>query len=133
MKSILYVGATLMIGASVYGFVDYNQANRKKEFSAMYQEEKTPPVVAEEEIVNNPAIKHAVSKEDVKTSNNETEKKEVVAVADNSTKKKVVVKKAKKKKKLDHRIFSRAPLKDEELRLPEPVKTETKKIEDKEQ
>ena len=40
MKSILYVGATLMIGASIYGFVDYKQNMNKKEFKEMYGEEK---------------------------------------------------------------------------------------------
>ena len=45
MKSILYVGATLMIGASIYGFVDYKQTSHKKEFTSMYAEEKaTEPV-----------------------------------------------------------------------------------------
>jgi len=36
MKSILYVGATLMIGASIYGFVDYSKTRNKKEFKNMY-------------------------------------------------------------------------------------------------
>ena len=45
MKSILYVGATLMIGTSIYGFVDYKQTSHKKEFTSMYAEEKaTEPV-----------------------------------------------------------------------------------------
>ena len=38
MKSILYVGATLMIGASIYGFVEYKQTSQKKEFTSMYAE-----------------------------------------------------------------------------------------------
>jgi hypothetical protein len=38
MKSILYVGATLMIGASIYGFVDYKQTSQKKEFKEQYLE-----------------------------------------------------------------------------------------------
>ena len=33
MKSILYVGATLMIGASIYGFVDYKKTSRNNEFT----------------------------------------------------------------------------------------------------
>lgn len=49
MKSILYVGATLMIGASIYGFVDYKQTRNKKEFKEMYQEEKAITPV---EIIN---------------------------------------------------------------------------------
>jgi len=46
MKSILYVGATLMIGASICGFVDYKQTSQKKEFKDMYVESTTEPVVA---------------------------------------------------------------------------------------
>lgn len=40
MKSMLYVGATLMIGASIYGFVDYKQTHNKKAFREMYASEK---------------------------------------------------------------------------------------------
>lgn len=40
MKSVLYVGASLMIGASIYGFVDYKQTSQQKEFTSMYVEEK---------------------------------------------------------------------------------------------
>jgi hypothetical protein len=41
MKSILYVGATLMVGASIYGFVNYEQTSKKKEFTNMYKETET--------------------------------------------------------------------------------------------
>jgi len=40
MKSILYVGASLMVAASIYGFVDLNQSSNKKEFKTMYTEKK---------------------------------------------------------------------------------------------
>ena len=65
MKSMLYVGATLMIGASIYGFVDYKQTHQKKAFQDMYKEEKkavavTPAeektVIAEEKI-STPVVK----------------------------------------------------------------------------
>jgi hypothetical protein len=128
MKSILYVGATLMIGASIYGFVDYKKTSQQKEFSSMYDEEKKAPPVVEEEILTEPVNKdladkkQAVSKEDVSLT------KETKLATTEVKKSKPVVKK-KKKKKLDHRIFSRAPLRDEELILPEPVKpAEEKKI-----
>ena len=66
MKSILYVGATLMIGASIYGFVDYKQTKGKKEFKEMYAEEKeTAPVVA---IADNKTIEPVVKK-DASTNN----------------------------------------------------------------
>jgi hypothetical protein len=50
MKSILYVGATLMIGASIYGFVDYNKTSRNREFRDMY--EPGNPVIAKETAVS---------------------------------------------------------------------------------
>ena len=70
MKSILYVGATLMIGASIYGFVDYKQTSQKKEFTDMYAEEKiTEPVVVVDvaaadvtEKKSEPAKKNAATK-----------------------------------------------------------------------
>jgi len=48
MKSILYAGATLMIGASIYGFVDYKKTQHKKEFTGMYESgtKKEPAIVA---------------------------------------------------------------------------------------
>ena len=52
MKSILYVGATLMIGASIYGFVDYKQTQGKKEFKEMYAEEKEPVIMDEEKVTD---------------------------------------------------------------------------------
>lgn len=53
MKSILYVGVTLMIGASIFGFVDYNKSRNNKEFNNMYAE-KAPadPVISPENKVN---------------------------------------------------------------------------------
>lgn len=52
MKSILYVGATLMIGASIYGFADYKKTSRKSEFRKMYDEKEVVVVPdATEEIV----------------------------------------------------------------------------------
>ena len=55
MKSILYVGATLMIGASIYGFVDYEKTKNKKEFTDMYKEaEVTEPVIVSDRKLTNP-------------------------------------------------------------------------------
>jgi len=48
MRSVLYVIAALMIGASIYGFIDYSRTNNSKEFAAMYDEkETTGPVITE--------------------------------------------------------------------------------------
>ncbi len=56
MKSILYVGATLMIGASIYGFVDYEKTKNKKEFTDMYKEaEVTAPVIVSDSKITSPA------------------------------------------------------------------------------
>jgi hypothetical protein len=47
MKSILYAGATLMIGAAIYGFVDYKKTSHSKEFTKMYHTGETSgPAVA---------------------------------------------------------------------------------------
>lgn len=52
MKAILYAGAVLMTGASIYGFIDYKKTSRNKEFTNMYKTEEnntavkeSPPVV----------------------------------------------------------------------------------------
>ena len=65
MKSILYVGATLMIGASIYGFVDYKQTQNKKEFKKMFVEEKekVPAVVADNKLTGSTVKKEAESPE----------------------------------------------------------------------
>lgn len=60
MKSILYVGATLMIGAGIYGFVDYKQTRNKKEFKEMYGEEKAKTPV---EIVSSKTTEPLIKKE----------------------------------------------------------------------
>lgn len=75
MKSILYVGATLMIGASIYGFVDYKQTQGKKEFKEMYAEEKAP-VVIDEKKVTGPEL---VVKEEPATIQNVDKNKKIVA------------------------------------------------------
>lgn len=152
MKSILYVGATLMIGASIYGFVDYKQTHGKKEFKEMYtadvskapvvraaETKITEPVEKKEIVVTNKktATKKQVStkkaketgikgitaisddmKVDSKTIPDITEPAVEVKVADNpNTEKKVV----KKKKRLNSKLFSRAPIREEEF-VAEPIK-----------
>jgi hypothetical protein len=55
MKLLLLIGATLMTGAGIYGFVDYKKKEQIKAFKALYKEEK--PVVQQPtpEIVTSPA------------------------------------------------------------------------------
>lgn len=64
MKSFLYAGAALMIGASIYGFVDYKNTSHKKEFNAMYAEKKAAkPIVVTEEKVTTPIVEEKTEPE----------------------------------------------------------------------
>jgi hypothetical protein len=127
MKSVLYVGATLMIGASIYGFVDYRKTSHKKEFNNMYKEkEVTEPAKAiDEKTVVSVDKKEATVKEE----------KTVATPAKKETKK--VAKK--KKRKLDTKLFSRGALderyiKEEKILIEsEKEKTDAVKTEKKEQ
>lgn len=161
MKSILYAGAALMIGASIYGFVDYKKTSREKEFTGMYAEEKVKaPVVATANEKSEPAVnkgvvtkkkvavakKAAVKKEDVavapvksiaddeRLSTSETKKIEEIPATVIPAKESITVKKA-KRKKLNTKLFSRAPLREEmelEKVLLVPAKAEVKKADKKE-
>jgi len=112
MKSVLYVAAILMIGASIYGFVDYNKTKGSKEFATMYDEkERTDLVIAEEPKPASDVV--PVSKkeqpETVKEENLKTSKEN-----EKSTVKKPIAK-LKKKRKINYKSFSRAPLREEEV------------------
>jgi hypothetical protein len=103
MKSIFYIGATLMIGAGIYGFVDYKKATHNREFNSLYEEKETAaskefskeaPVLIKENLV-------------MKTASSATvlpKKEEIKPVARTATKRSNL----KKKKKLDYKSFSRA-------------------------
>ncbi|HEX7902277.1 MAG TPA: hypothetical protein VF487_00260 [Chitinophagaceae bacterium] len=134
MKSILYVGITLMLGASIYGFVDYNQTNHRKEFKEMYEPAKMEAPVVEEKKLPVTDERAGIMESKKISAEIETKKGESVAVSV-SSKEKQPVKKT-KKKKLDYREFSRAPLREfqvVEMKAEEPVKVEKKKAEIKEQ
>ena len=160
MKSILYVGATLMIGASIYGFVDYKNSSHKNEFTKMYesQEEKIPVVREEKKAtVEMPVIvtrkevtkKSPVKKETFTPAKSgakefitlvETDIKIDTSVKNHELKENNSVKKIKtaKSKKLNHKLFSRGSLEDryveKTLKLEEPrVKSEKSKTENKKQ
>ena len=158
MKSILYVGATLMIGASIYGFVDYKQTQGKKEFKEMYTADvsKTPVEITADTKITEPVEKKEIVVANKKTSTKkqantkkakETKIKGITAIAEDvrissknipdltepvadvtvsdnpNTEKKVV----KKKKRLNSKLFSRAPIREEELIIEKPeVKTKEK-------
>jgi hypothetical protein len=118
MKSILYVAATLMIGASIYGFVDYKKTNQHKEFKAMYDE---------------PEVKEAVASEEKKTAEvaapKTVSKKEQGVIAKNEPSKEPA-KKIKKKRTINYESFSRAPLRE---KVEVVVIPEVKEAKDKEQ
>ena len=150
MKTILYVGATLMIGASIYGFVDYKKTSRSKEFTKMYDSKETEPVITNDkikEVVTKPEIK----KEKIEASKKGlTKKNEVVeekttkiemkpmetiiaekVATDRQLKENSAVsnEKPETKKRFSTKLFSRAPLEEKyiskELKL-EPIKEGSK-------
>ena len=102
MKSILYVAAALMIGASIYGFVDYSKTNRHKEFKSMYDEnEITQPVKTKEGKQPFVIQPETISKKEIIETKSEQPVKQAV-------------KKKKKKRMIDVESFSRAPLRERE-------------------
>jgi hypothetical protein len=156
MKSMLYAGAALMIGASIYGFVDYRQTHNKKEFKEMYAEKKaSAPVtvvagkektaVLEKKAATNekPAVsrKKAAAKKEIIDPIKPIAKEDKMAVEKKNLHEEPVVTKepAKessaiktvKKKKVRKEFFSRGRMPEEEIET-EPVKKETKKTESKE-
>ncbi|MES1197913.1 MAG: hypothetical protein ABUL41_01395 [Chitinophagaceae bacterium] len=131
MKSILFIGATLMIGATIYGFVDYKKTSHSKEFRNLYEKEKVnDPVVISEKSTNSLANKEAVAKEKATEEKREMDKKEEELNILPSDKK--ITPSRSHTKKLNYKSFSRAPLdrryldkelNTEELRKSEPAKT----------
>ena len=108
MKSILYAGAALMIGASIYGFVDYKKTSQKKEFTSMYQPDKikeqvTTPAKKEESTV----AKNGIPISPVEKTNLENVTGNKTTVKETSP---VVKQKITRKKRINARLFSRAAL-----------------------
>ena len=120
MKSILYVAAALMIGASIYGFVDYSKTSRHKEFTNMYNETEEPEPTKEEVMTDD--IIPAVKREQTKVVEKEAVKEEAKAELKEAIN--TIVKKFKKKRTIDYESFSRAPLREEVVA--EPVIKEVK-------
>ena len=137
MKSILYAGAALMIGASIYGFIDYRQTSHKKEFTNMYTEKETKPVVAAPAGNYQPKKEtNTVLKLETVKNNKKAEKIQNKEMLIDEAEKYAAEKKEeniskKSKRKLNTKLFSRAPLREEIEELPAPVKTDSRKIESK--
>jgi hypothetical protein len=127
-----------MIGASIYGFVDYRKTSHNKKFTTMYEakdvvepveviaSEKKEAIVkkestnAEKKMVTNNVVSDVLIKKDVEKS-----------VVNNKA-----IKKLKKKKKFSTKLFSRGGLDDRYIEPKEKMivpKLEVKKTEDKEQ
>jgi hypothetical protein len=138
MKSMLYVGATLMIGASIYGFVDYKKTSHAKEFTMMYEDPQPVPAVVNDSKVE--PVKKAISSsvepsKKVKTKKEgeepvvsktsieiepvETIETEPISITTPEAKEMASVEKYKKakKKRLGIKSFSRAALREE----PDPL------------
>ena len=107
MKAILYTGAALMIGASVYGFVDYRQTQHKKEFINLYKATGS----SEETAGNLAEKKTAIISGNEKTATTERE---------GLTKKAPVAAKKKKKRRVEVEFFSRGGLEDRPV-VPPPA------------
>jgi hypothetical protein len=122
MKSILYVGAALMIGASIYGFADYKKTSEKKEFKTMYAE----PVAADEEedIITKTVTNPVDVKKTTAITNTQTSEKKIVNKK--TTAKKKTKKKGSKEKIFKARFFSRGAL-DERYIEPIKPKADTEK------
>jgi hypothetical protein len=150
-----------MIGASIYGFVDYKQTSQKKEFSNMYVEGKSEePVVVvpadekKELVVSNKVTaptknrvtkKNAVKEEEVIAPIKPIAEDEKVAVTERKeigessvdikvAKDNNIEKKISKKRKFSTKLFSRGALDERyvEPKKADKVKTNSKKTEDRE-
>jgi hypothetical protein len=103
MKTMLYIGAALMIGASIYGFVDYEKARHKKEFNNLYKETEVKQPVTD---VKNDKMQGIIEKT--------APEKKSTALNENKTApaEKKEMKKAKKKRKVKREFFGRGGLGD---------------------
>lgn len=111
MKPLLLIGAALMVGAGIYGFVDYKKANLKKEFQTLYREREDPTM--DVQMPTPPAIDSVPT--DVPVYGVKNGKVVVEKPAPTSEKPP-----KKKNKRLYAKEFSRAALEKEEVRLPAP-------------
>ncbi|MFC0774564.1 hypothetical protein [Terrimonas alba] len=113
MKPVLYVGAALMIGASVYGFVDYKKASRSASFQKMYEEKKQTPVVTPAQQVKPDKQEETIAKKE-RTKPEASNKKTSAPL--------LKTRKATATKKIHYKEFSRAPLREDQEITP-PAKS----------
>jgi hypothetical protein len=122
MKPLLYFAASLMIGASIYGFVDYSDARQSREFKAMYHEEEDPDAVEIKKIESTETERSLVRKEGITSKVEPALKEEIVPAVLKKAKK--ASKKINRKKKINYKSFSRAPLREENPEYDPELKTE---------
>ena len=127
MKAILYIGATLMVGASIYGFIDYKKSSHDKNFRNLYDSKEQVAVPTKEKELNSAKEEPAKPVAEVKVK--PLQEPSVSKVTSNK------LNVEKKKKTINYKQFSRARI--EEKILKEEGKPEERKgspkIEKKEQ
>jgi hypothetical protein len=106
MKPVLYVGAMLMVGATIYGFADYKKTSDTKEFKKMYSEVEEGTAATTDE--SNPVFINAAAKTIAATAPVPPPPAAIVPEENLPAK---AVKKS-KRKKLNYKEFSRAPLRE---------------------
>ena len=115
MKPILYLSAALMIGASIYGFVDYKKTTRNADFKALYDKKEIIVSETPTEKENTGKMTELPGTTEVAAPVKNMEKEKPIS-------KKTITKKTapsalknsnlKKQKKLNTKLFSRAPLRE---------------------
>jgi hypothetical protein len=113
-----------MIGASIYGFVDYKKTSHNQEFKSLYSEKKA---VEQDLVLENKITEPVTEKEEKKISGKTTDVKNTI-VKNNSSKQKKSTGSIKKKRTFNSKMFSRGGLEDRFI-APKEI---TKKVEVKE-
>ena len=107
MKTMMFICAALMVGASIYGYANYEKARKKKAFTEMYKE--PAPVV---ELVSPPEAP-VVEKTPVVSVTTKTTATKVNVPSKKSTEAKTTTeRKVTKKRKSRREFFSRGGLDD---------------------
>jgi hypothetical protein len=124
MKSMLYIGATLMIGATIYGFVDLRKTNQRGELKNLYHEaEIKPPTENASTIIEE-------TKLDAKEAESRVVNLEKKVVTEGESKKQEAVhKKSEHKKGVSYKKFSRAALREDVVQPEVPATPVVKKTE----
>ena len=119
-----------MIGASIYGFVDFKKTNHRKEFTKMYDAKDAPvvtPIKKNEPVINEKIVVGEELPAKSEKVIEETKTVTLVSANESHSEKKF---KHPKKKKLNYKLYSRAAL--EERYIDKEVKTvETGKVKSK--